>query len=80
MDKPLKMCEIFDCTLDELVTGDLTGRAAPGVPVACREVGGKSRWREPSFRPLIHIAAQKGKRLFGLLGHRTPPIKMIQAR
>ena len=29
MDKLLKMCEIFDCTLDELVTGDLTGRAAP---------------------------------------------------
>ena len=28
MDKLLKMCEIFDCTLDELVTGDLTGRAA----------------------------------------------------
>lgn len=27
MDKLLKMCEIFDCTLDELVTGDLTGLA-----------------------------------------------------
>ena len=31
MDKLLKMCEIFDCTLDELVTGDLTGRAAPAT-------------------------------------------------
>lgn len=31
MDKLLKMCEIFDCTLDELVTGDLTGRAAPST-------------------------------------------------
>lgn len=29
MDKLLKMCEIFDCTLDDLVCGDLTGRAAP---------------------------------------------------
>lgn len=28
MDKLLKMCEIFDCTLDDLVMGDLTGRAA----------------------------------------------------
>lgn len=26
MDKLLKMCQIFDCTLDELVQGDLTGR------------------------------------------------------
>lgn len=31
MDKLLKMCEIFDCTLDELVTGDLTSRAAPAT-------------------------------------------------
>ncbi len=34
MDKLLKMCEIFDCTLDELVTGDLTGRAAPATAAA----------------------------------------------
>lgn len=26
MDKLLKMCQIFDCTLDDLVQGDLTGR------------------------------------------------------
>ena len=26
MDKLLKMCGLFECTLDELVTGDLTGR------------------------------------------------------
>lgn len=26
MDKLLKLCHIFDCSLDELVTGDLTGR------------------------------------------------------
>ena len=24
MDKLLKLCQIFDCTLDDLVTGDLT--------------------------------------------------------
>lgn len=29
MDKLLKICQIFECSLDELVTGDLTGRAAP---------------------------------------------------
>lgn len=28
MDKLLKLCEIFSCTLDELVCGDLTGREA----------------------------------------------------
>jgi len=27
MDKLLKLCQIFDCTLDELVQGDLTARA-----------------------------------------------------
>ena len=39
MDKLLRMCQIFDCTLDELVQGDLTGRpvepaasVAPGTP------------------------------------------------
>jgi DNA-binding XRE family transcriptional regulator len=28
MDKLLKLCQIFDCTLDDLVQGDLTARAA----------------------------------------------------
>lgn len=28
MDKLLKMCQIFDCTLDDLVQGDLTGKEA----------------------------------------------------
>ena len=32
MDKLLKMCDLFGCTLDELVQGDLTGR--PVEPVA----------------------------------------------
>ena len=27
MDELLKICQIFDCTLDGLVTGDLTARA-----------------------------------------------------
>ena len=31
LDKLLKMCEIFDCTFDEPVTGDLTGRAVPAT-------------------------------------------------
>lgn len=36
MDKLIKLTQIFDCTLDELVSGDLTGRAAEpakSVPV-----------------------------------------------
>lgn len=37
MDKLLKICQIFDCTLDDLVTGDLTSTpidptAAPQIP------------------------------------------------
>lgn len=31
MDKLLRLCALFECTLDELVTGDLTGRAAPAA-------------------------------------------------
>lgn len=35
MDKLIKLCQLFDCTLDELVQGDLTGRAsAPASAVA----------------------------------------------
>ncbi len=41
MDKLCKMCEIFDCTLDELVQGDLTGKAPtrqqPGGAAPVRE-------------------------------------------
>ena len=33
MDKLLKMCDIFACSLDDLVKGDLTGRA----PVEARQ-------------------------------------------
>ncbi len=29
MDKLIKMCQLFDCTLDDLVQGDLTNREAP---------------------------------------------------
>lgn len=36
MDKLIKMCEIFDCTLDELVLKDLTDRA-PASPDAADE-------------------------------------------
>lgn len=32
MDKLLRLCDLFGCTIDELVTGDLTGLAADGVP------------------------------------------------
>lgn len=36
MDKLLKMCQIFECSLDDLVQGDLTSRpregAVPGIP------------------------------------------------
>lgn len=35
MDKLLNMCQVFDCTLDDLVQGDLTGRVSdPAVAMA----------------------------------------------
>ena len=34
MDKLLKMCQIFDCSLDDLVQGDLTDRVPEAGPVA----------------------------------------------
>lgn len=34
MDKLLKLCQIFGCSLDDLVTGDLTGRAPEPAVVA----------------------------------------------
>lgn len=41
MDKLIKICRLFDCTLDDLVTGDLTQRpseepSVPGGPAARR--------------------------------------------
>lgn len=35
MDKLLKLCDLFGCTLDELVSGDLTGRRQMWPPT-CR--------------------------------------------
>ena len=37
MDKLLKLCQIFECSLDDLVTGDLTGREP--VPAAAVPAG-----------------------------------------
>ena len=34
MDKLIKICQIFECTLDDLVQGDLTGRAGEGAHAA----------------------------------------------
>lgn len=34
MDKLLKLCQIFECSLDDLVQGDLTGRACASVAAA----------------------------------------------
>ena len=39
MDKLLKLCDLFGCTIDELVTGDLTGRRAD---VASRMPSGRA--------------------------------------
>ena len=66
MDKLLKMCVLFECTLDELVTGDLTGRPANGaasIPPGKSQQGtikpcafsrGSFRWASPSSSRARH--------------------------
>lgn len=44
MDKLIKMCEIFNCTLDDLVQGDLTDR-----PQASSESDQSARWSQDLF-------------------------------
>lgn len=38
MDKLIKMCQIFECSLDDLVQGDLTDRAWHPPSLPCRPV------------------------------------------
>ena len=61
MDKLLKLCQIFDCTLDELVQGDLTGRAAepemviPADAGASDTIGYEERFREHAKRMALGV-------------------------
>ena len=50
LDKLLKMCQIFDCTLDDLVTGDLAARAAVSAD-AGEEAGPHAVPRIPAGPP-----------------------------
>ena len=44
MDKLLKLCDLFECTLDDLVRGDLTGRAPdPATTSTCAAERGRCR-------------------------------------
>ncbi|MDO4429226.1 MAG: helix-turn-helix transcriptional regulator [Atopobiaceae bacterium] len=63
MDKLLKLCQIFECSLDDLVTGDLTGRAP--VPAATLVPAGPptdvcgydEHWRTLAWKVPTGIAA-----------------------
>lgn len=61
MDKLIKMCQIFECSLDDLVTGDLTRRGVPaqegpgGRPL-CVWVRDGPRWRRPRCSVGRHAA------------------------
>ena len=61
MDKLLKICQIFDCSLDDLVRGDLTTREAEpekAVPVeagAADTIGYEERFRERAWRLAIGV-------------------------
>ena len=68
MDKLLRMCALFDCTLDELVTGDLTARssdAAARIPSgkALQDVTGYDQamcafaWKLPLGVAIIGVGA-----------------------
>ncbi len=68
MDKLIKITQIFDCTLDELVSGDLTGRAAEpaqAVPTvaALADVCG---YDEHKRSVALRIAAGVGIIIFGV--------------
>lgn len=61
MDKLLKICQIFDCTLDELVQGDLTTRAAepqlavPSTALAEDVIGYDEHYRSYAQRLAIGV-------------------------
>ncbi len=61
MDKLLKLCQIFDCTLDELVQGDLTARApepqlaVPSAALAEDVIGYDDHWRTYAKRLAIGV-------------------------
>ena len=63
MDKLLKLCQIFECSLDDLVTGDLTGRApepaAASVPAGppTDVCGYDEHWRTLAWKVPTGIAA-----------------------
>ena len=63
MDKLLKLCQIVECSLDDLVTGDLTGRApepaAASVPVGppTDVCGYDEHWRTLAWKVPTGIAA-----------------------
>ncbi len=69
MDKLLKVCQIFDCTIDELVQGDLTGREpepAQAPVVALADVTGYDEhkrnfaWRMALAVALLILAVAAG--------------------
>ena len=61
MDKLLKICRIFDCTLDELVQGDLTSREAepdksvPADAGASDTIGYEERFRTHAQMGRAHV-------------------------
>ena len=62
MDKLLKLCQIFDCTLDELVQGDLTVRAPeprltiPTAALAEDVIGYDEHYRTYARRIAVGVA------------------------
>lgn len=62
MDKLLKICQIFDCTLDDLVQGDLTDRATepslalPADSGASDTIGYVERFEQHALRMGIGVA------------------------
>lgn len=63
MEKQLKLCDIFDCTLDELVRGDLTARepepqlAVPAEALAADVVGYDEHQRSFAWHIAYGVAA-----------------------
>lgn len=70
MDKLLKLCQVFECTLDDLVQGDLTARpvaaADPSVPHAAQDIFGydehmrRFAWRVPTGVAIVILSIALG--------------------
>lgn len=60
MDKLLKICQVFDCTIDDLVQGDLTTRAGEPKRAMPQEAGDSIGYEEHCRSHALRLAVSVG--------------------